>query len=421
MRNRFCIVLAVFCAYLFSQVFYDSLWKLRSYTSLDEVYFTKSNEVLHKFDHIRRYDLDIGNPKLASNSYIDNVTVLHKGPPLSGPKFTRENATLLMLCRNWELNGVLKSMRSLEDKFNRNYNYDWVFLNDVPFDQEFMEQTSAMASGETYYGLIPEEDWNVPDWIDKHKFQNALIMMDQQGVLYGGSRSYRNMCRFNSGFFFRQKLLQNYDYYFRVEPHVEYFCDFPYDPFKFMRERNKKYGFVITLFEYEDTVPTLWETVEEFIALYPELVDFKTNAYQFISQSTELNERELTTSPATDYNLCHFWTNFEIGDLNFFRSERYLKFFEYLDQKGGFYYERWGDAPVHSIAVALLMKTDEIHHFDDIGYYHAPYGTCPRSHGARLAQRCVCDTEPSKQNIDLQPFSCLPLWWKNGGGKYFMG
>lgn len=70
------------------------------------------------------------------------------------------------------------------------------------------------------------------------------------------------------------------------------------------------------------------------------------------------------------------WSNFEIGDLDFWRSEAYSTFFEFLDQKGGFYYEvhtlqqcfisltrlhqRWGDAPIHSIAVALFAKRDQI-------------------------------------------------------------
>lgn len=33
------------------------------------------------------------------------------------------------------------------------------------------------------------------------------------------------------------------------------------------------------------------------------------------------------------------WSNFEIADLDFWRSDAYLKFFEFLDQSGGFYYE----------------------------------------------------------------------------------
>ena len=33
------------------------------------------------------------------------------------------------------------------------------------------------------------------------------------------------------------------------------------------------------------------------------------------------------------------WSNFEIADLDFWRGEAYQKFFEFLDSKGGFYYE----------------------------------------------------------------------------------
>ena len=66
------------------------------------------------------------------------------------------------------------------------------------------------------------------------------------------------------------------------------------------------------------------------------------------------------------YNLCHFWSNFEIANLNFWRGEAYRKYFDYLDQTGGFFYERWGDAPIHSIAAALFLPKDKIHYFDDV-------------------------------------------------------
>jgi hypothetical protein len=33
------------------------------------------------------------------------------------------------------------------------------------------------------------------------------------------------------------------------------------------------------------------------------------------------------------------WSNFEIADMDFWRSEAYTKFFEYLENTGGFYYE----------------------------------------------------------------------------------
>ena len=61
----------------------------------------------------------------------------------------------------------------------------------------------------------------------------------------------------------------------------------------------------------------------------------------------------------------HDWS--QIASLDFWRGEAYTKYFEALDQAGGFFYERWGDAPVHSIAAALFLKPEEMHFFQDIG------------------------------------------------------
>jgi hypothetical protein len=50
-----------------------------------------------------------------------------------------------------------------------------------------------------------------------------------------------------------------------------------------------------------------------------------------------------------------------------------MDYFDYLDKAGGFFYERWGDAPVHSIAAALFLPFEKIHYFYDIGYRHEPF------------------------------------------------
>lgn len=50
------------------------------------------------------------------------------------------------------------------------------------------------------------------------------------------------MFRFQSGFFFRHPLLDPYDYYWRVEPNVDFLCDIDYDVFQFMKDNRKLYG-----------------------------------------------------------------------------------------------------------------------------------------------------------------------------------
>lgn len=44
-----------------------------------------------------------------------------------------------MLARNSDLQGVIQSVREIEDRFNKEYRYPWVFLNEEPFTPEFIE------------------------------------------------------------------------------------------------------------------------------------------------------------------------------------------------------------------------------------------------------------------------------------------
>ena len=49
----------------------------------------------------------------------------------------RANATILMLARNADVDNAVRSVRRLEDRFNKKFGYPWVFLNEEPFSEEF--------------------------------------------------------------------------------------------------------------------------------------------------------------------------------------------------------------------------------------------------------------------------------------------
>ncbi|KAK6066299.1 glycolipid 2-alpha-mannosyltransferase [Seiridium cupressi] len=312
----------------------------------------------------------------------------------------RMNATFVTLARNADVWEIARSIRQVEDRFNRRYNYDWVFLNDKPFDATFKKVTSALVSGKTHYGEIPKEHWSFPEWIDQDKAKKVREDMAQRKIIYGDSVSYRHMCRFESGFFFRQPLMQNYEWYWRVEPSVELFCDVHYDPFRYMAENKKKYSFVLSLYEYVETIPTLWDSTKKFMKNFPEHIA-EGNSMGFLSDDG-----------GDSYNHCHFWSNFEVGNLDWLRSKAYTDFFESLDRDGGFFYERWGDAPVHSIAAGLLLKKEEIHFFNDIAYYHVPFTHCPTGEKTRLDLNCHCNP---KDNFDWKGYSCTPRYFEING------
>jgi hypothetical protein len=67
------------------------------------------------------------------------------------------------------------------------------------------------------------------------------------------------------------------------------------------------------------------------------------------------------------------WSNFEIADMDFWRSQTYTEYFDYLDSMGGFYYEVSRYLEVHTLlilSIALVL---------------AALGRCTRSQHSRVS------------------------------------
>lgn len=112
-----------------------------------------------------------------------------------------------------------------------------------------------------------------------------------------------------------------------------------------MAKRKQVYGWTISLWEEPNTCPSLFRAVSD----WKESHRIPTNdLWTAMLQASWLPypfRRWLAWMPHHDrygdvWSLCHYWSNFEIADLDFFRGEQYQDLFEYLDRKKGFYDER---------------------------------------------------------------------------------
>lgn len=313
-----------------------------------------------------------------------------------------ENAAFVSLVRNSEVRGIVSTIKSIEQTFNHKYNYPYVFLNDKPFSERFKKSISKLTKAEVYFETIEPELWDKPGNIDPKIEKEGIRKLKQKGVGYASKLSYHNMCRFYSKNFFNTPILKNFRYYWRIEPNTKYFCDIDYDVFKFMKENDKIYGFVLALYDSPDSIETLWPTTLEFLSKNPSFLH-PNSASIFLTENIQNPD---VTAIANNYSTCHFWSNFEIGDMNFFRDEAYTKYVDYLENSGGFYYERWGDAPVHSVGVSLFADKNRIHWFRDIGYEHFPYTNCPNSE--RCHKKCVAGKFSPFDNLNSQ--NCMATW-----------
>ncbi|CCK71605.1 putative mannosyltransferase KNAG_0H01910 [Huiozyma naganishii CBS 8797] len=410
---------------------------------------------------------------------------------LADPMYKKQNATFVMLTRNSELDDVLSTMASVEEHFNQWFQYPYVFLNDMEFTEQFKNAVKEHTRANVTFDIIESADWEFPSNVPRELLHENIELQGDRGILYGSMESYHKMCRFYSGKFYHNKYVKQYEWYWRLEPSVQFFCDLSYDPFFEMKKHGKKYGFTIMIPELYWTIPNLFRTTLSYLREYNLTVgslwkvftsdnsvvsiDDKGDAYMdklinyehdtmarvsekiaiqyFLEEGfTQDNDAGMQSlidrarSPVPivtdkfdnmEYNMCHFWSNFEIARVDVFNNPVYQGYFDYLEDHNGFWSERWGDAPVHSLGLSLILDVEDVHYFRDIGYKHSTLQHCPKNalnlyqfpyleaekkwarQGSRAYYdvpkpagtgcRCSCPKEPRRETEDDHPY-CLNQW-----------
>lgn len=324
------------------------------------------------------------------------------------PKAGKAKATILCLVRNKDLVDIISSIQQLEEQFNAAFKYTYTFLNDEEFTDEFQSTIKKLLPNgrSVQFGMIDPEVWGMPSSVDREVFKTKMIELG--GVQYAEKQSYHNMCRFYSRSFYHHPLLKDIKYVWRLEPNVNFYCKINYDVFQFMEMNDKIYGYVLNLYDSPESIKTLWEKTLNFVEKNPQYLN-ENGAYDWIKDNVQKPDNYDITN---GYSTCHFWTNFEITNLDFLRSEAYEKYMDFLEDEKGFYYERWGDAPVRSLALALFADKSKIHWFRDIGYQHFPYTNCPKC--PPNSQRCNSNCRPGHftpwDNLEVE--NCQPVWIK---------
>ncbi|GAB1196957.1 hypothetical protein APSETT444_006237 [Aspergillus pseudonomiae] len=121
----------------------------------------------------------------------------------------RANAAFVVLARNKELDGVIQSLKSIERHFNRWFHYPYVFLNDGDFDDTFKDTVKNYTSAPVEFGKIDDTMWGYPKWVDDEVAKEGIRKQGDAAII----------------FFYKHPLLMKYEWYWRLEPEISYFCD----------------------------------------------------------------------------------------------------------------------------------------------------------------------------------------------------
>ncbi len=199
--------------------------------------------------------------------------------------------------------------------------------------------------------------WTLPSW---HDNDDPSDWIDSDIFPVG----YRHMCRW-----FGVKIWQffqelnsalgcKYRHLLRIDEDSFILSPIPYDIFDHMLSNKFVYGFRMCAYELE----------------YNRRIAPWLNRWKVKNPMKREMHRDL----------CGFYNNFFVADLEFFTSppvERYLKT---LDRQGFIYRKRYGDLMIHSTAVYAYAEAYQIHRFLDFTYSHVT-----RDHILHPEQGCV--------------------------------
>lgn len=237
---------------------------------------------------------------------------------------TKLNACIIVLVNNRLSKRFVNSFDAFEQNFNSKFNYDYLFFTEEKLDEQFITNITKKTKSKIEIVQILPEHWSVPSWLDQSKVNQSVKNI-------GFSISYRHMCRFFSGLFYTYPQTKKYEYFMRIDTDSLFTCEIEEDPFLYMKNNNKKYGFILLTPEGYFTIPSLWSTVK---------------SWNYFQNFTQLNPKELSyiaddKGEKLNSKLCMVYNNFEIASFSLFRDKIYQDYFDHLDRSGGFYYERW--------------------------------------------------------------------------------
>ncbi|GEM_PF-5568489 len=253
-----------------------------------------------------------------------------------------------------DIKNLKKSLSLLDKHFNNRFNYPVIVFHEA-FEKKLKEDIRKNTKSEINFARV---DFKIPDFLADGEIPEILDFGTHKYSL-----GYRHMCRFFAGLVYSHPALREYEWYWRLDTDSFILDTIDYDVFSFMEENNFKYGYNYMLKEKEVLVHNLWETVSKYLD-------------ENKIQPTFL--KKFTVKGIWDNS--YYYNNFEISKLDFWRSKKYQSFFNYLDRTGGLYKYRWGDAPIHTLAVSTFIPADQVHSFEDISYKHRAFVNIPKFH-----------------------------------------
>jgi alpha 1,2-mannosyltransferase len=256
---------------------------------------------------------------------------------------TNSTIIYLLISNRESVEEFKESLALLRMNFLDDYPYPVTAFIENNFDDSWRSEILGIYENVNFSKIkfsIPEFnlDLDIPEFFPHPTHGNGPVAWGHPGFSLG----YRHMCRFMSGDIYRNAELLKYDFYMRLDTDSYILSKLTIDPFQIMSDGNYNYGYNNTQKDNPKVVENLFEISEKYI-----------------------DTHEINRKSSIEYPMIYY-TNFEIGRVQWFIKSGYMDFFDHLDLIGGIYTKRWGDAPIRYIGVQMLMGDSEKINFESI-------------------------------------------------------
>ena len=261
--------------------------------------------------------------------------------------------TYLLRSSDDDIEMLNKSLSLLENnllKYTSNYDVIIFHENDLGELKNKINSNINITYIEIVLGPPNYEDDiknKIPEFYPHPTHGNGPIAWGHPGFTIG----YRNMCRFFSGEFHTMEILKKYKYYLRLDTDSYILTPLNYDIFNYANNVDLIYGYCEPSVQIDN--PKVVEELKEFTKNYIE-----TNNIQTYYDINSIPEGKM------------FYTNFELGKVEWFITSEYLKYYKEIDSSGNIYIKRWGDAPIKYLGVTLFCDPNRVIPIRGFTYQH---------------------------------------------------
>jgi len=255
---------------------------------------------------------------------------------------SKPKAAFYYLAKSQRFAMLTASLVSVYNYFQKNFSYPVIIFHERDFDLSL--QTLLRSKIVHMDVFFQQVTFKFPRHIN---VSEVVFNIDCASHI-----SYRHMCQFQAKEIYKHPIIEGLEFVWRLDDDSELISAIEFDVFAFMRDSGLKYGYVKIHQDALECTYGLWQAAERYIRL-------KRIKPTFFAEWID---------PMIYYN------NFEVSALSIWLSQDFTDFINFIDNLGGIYYHRWGDAPIKSIAVSMFVPKNCTHIFR-IGYKHGQFVT----------------------------------------------